>query len=114
MAFGTFVLSPARLHLQEAEVCILMIRPTTFHLNPTIRETDDKDTKGIDSDMTYSLSKNKILISLFLYLLGSTVLVQYYREFNILNFYSVLVFDLNFLLVKEKISKYSDRGSIVA
>lgn len=114
MTFSAFVLSPARLHLQETEACILMVTPMTFHLNPTIRETDDNDTKGIDLDMTYSLSKNKILVSLFFYLLDSTVLVQYYRKFDILNFYSVLLFDLNFLLVKEKVSEYSDRGSIVA
>lgn len=52
IAFSTFVLSPARLHLnKQREACVLMVRhKTPFYLNPTI---DDKDTNGADLDFTY-------------------------------------------------------------
>lgn len=54
MAFSTFVLSPARLRLnKEKEACVLMVRhKTSFHLNPTIRGTNGKGTKGVDLDTT--------------------------------------------------------------
>lgn len=50
MTFSTFVLSPARLPLnKETEACVLMVRhKNSFHLNPTIIVTDDKDSEGVD------------------------------------------------------------------
>lgn len=74
MAFSTFVLSPARLHLnKETEACILIVRhKTSFHLNPTIRGTDDKDTKGVDLDIIYisfiKKEKKNYLIYLIIFL----------------------------------------------
>lgn len=54
MAFSTFVLSPARLCLnKEKEACAPMVRhKSSFYLNPTIRGTNGKDTKGVDLDTT--------------------------------------------------------------
>lgn len=111
MAFSAFVLSPARLLLNsKTEASVLMVRhKISLHLNPTIRETYEKNTKGVDSDViyrSYSLTGNKNFLTshTFLNLIWCRfiLLLSYYK------FYTVLVFDQIF-----KIYKYSGMESVV-